>query len=146
MTEYELNHQQIFKAAPERLWQAWTTEEGLASWWWNGWPGTTYAIDLRVGGGYRIFTEPQGIGVHGEYLEIVPLQRLVFSWIWIDDGVDGDPNEQVEVTFVPVDGGTRVELRHTGPWTSRAPADSYRQGWEHVLGSLADMLAEPAAR
>lgn len=143
MINYPVNHQQTFKATPERLWQAWTTEEGLAAWWWNGWPTTTYAVDLRVGGGYRITAEPQQIGVHGQYLEILPLQRLVFSWIWVDDGVDGDLTEHVEVQFVPVGGGTRLELLHAGPWTSREPADNYLQGWQHVFGSLEKLLAEP---
>ncbi|MDQ6658219.1 MAG: SRPBCC domain-containing protein [Actinomycetota bacterium] len=143
MTDYALNHQHTFKAGPERLWQAWTTEAGLADWWWNGWPTTTYTVDLRVGGSYRITAEPQGIGVHGEYLEIVPLQRLVFSWIWVYDGVDGDLTEHVEVQFVPVDGGTRVDLLHTGQWTGREPADNYLLGWQHVFGSLEQLLAEP---
>ena len=75
-----------------------------------------------------------------------PERRLAFTWIWTDeDGASRD--EAVDVTFRERAGGTDVVVRHTGPWDSDAPADSYRQGWEFVLAELARRVGlTPGAR
>ena len=128
-----------YPAPPERLWQAWTTEQGLAGWWWAGWQ-VDYAVDLRVGGSYRIDATEQGIGVHGEYLVIDEPRRLEFSWIWVSDGVD-EATERVVVEFVATDDGTTVIVRHGGGWTTAEPVERYRQGWDHVLDRLQRTLS-----
>lgn len=117
------------------IWRAWTTAEGLATWWWNRWPDTRYQVDARVGGRYRIDAPGHGIGVEGEYLQVTPMHRLAFTWVWVQDGVGSDA-EHVTVTFTPENEGTRLDLHHTGPWTSQEPVDNYRQGWAHVLAAL----------
>lgn len=124
-------------APPTSVWQAWTTEEGLARWWWAGWSDTTHRVDLRVGGGYRFASPTAGIAVHGEYLLVEPPQRIEMTWIWSDDGEPG-PTEHVSVELEPNGAGTTVRVRHTGPWTSASAADDYRDGWHHVLARLAD--------
>lgn len=124
---------------PAAVWLAWTTEPGLARWWWHTWPDTRYRVDAVVGGGYRIEAADHGIGVRGSYSVVEPPQRLCFSWIWYDiaDGVvSEEPPDEVEVTFVPEGGGTRVVVRHMGPWTSPDAAENYRQGWAFVLDAL----------
>jgi uncharacterized protein YndB with AHSA1/START domain len=78
------------------------------------------------------------IGVHGEYLSVETHTYLDFTWIWVEDDIDGDV-ESVAVTFTSRSGGTQIDLRHTGPWTTREPVDSYRQGWDHVFDSLAEV-------
>lgn len=130
-----LDIERVFPGPPEQLWQAWTTEEGLARWWWHTWPDTRYEVIGGIGGGYRIDAGAHGIGVRGEYLEWEPPARLVFTWIWQTDGSDGDV-ERVEVTFTPTADGTRLALSHTGPWTEEASAANYRQGWDFVLDAL----------
>ena len=144
MTTPELSMTRTFAAPPQRLWEAWTTPSGLATWWWARWPNTTYDVDLRVGGRYRIADPDAGIAVHGEYLEIEPTDRLTFSWVWVDDDGDG-PLEQVAVTFTAAGSGTRVDLVHTGPWTSIEPVESYRQGWDAVFSSLAALFVDTPA-
>jgi uncharacterized protein YndB with AHSA1/START domain len=123
-------------AARDRVWEAWTTERGLASWWWNHWDGVEVAADVRVGGGYRFSAPAQGLTVVGEYLVVEPRERLGFTWVWTDD--DGSSlDEAVEVTFAEAGRGTTITVRHTGPWASDEPVESYRQGWEFVLAALA---------
>lgn len=134
----ELTVTRTFAAELEAVWRSWTTPEGLATWWWSSWPDTRYEVDARVGGRYRIDAPAHGIGVRGEYLDVAPLDSLAFTWIWLEDGVDGDV-ENVTVTFTQTLDGTRIDLRHTGPWTTQEPAENYRQGWEHVLASLAEI-------
>ncbi|GAA1985833.1 SRPBCC family protein [Microbacterium pumilum] len=123
------------EAPVARVWAAWSTGEALAGWWWNHWDDVTIDADVRPGGGYRIVAERHGIAVSGEYLVVDPEHRIAFTWIWTDDdGASSD--EAVDVTFRERAGVTDVVVRHTGPWDSDAPADSYRQGWEFVLAEL----------
>lgn len=143
MTPTSLHLDRLIGAPPEDVWRAFTTAEGLATWWWHTWPDTRYTIDARVGGSYRIEAAAHGIAVHGEYRVLDAPNRLAFSWIWCDedDGmmVEG-PIEEVEVTFTATGSGTRVEVRHTGPWTTLEPAENYRQGWDFVLDALAGRM------
>ena len=44
----------LVPATPEQLWLSWTTEPGLATWWWHTWPDTRYRVNAWVGGEYRI--------------------------------------------------------------------------------------------
>ncbi len=131
-------------AAAEAVWQAWTTEPGLATWWWNTWPDTRYRVDPVVGGEYRIEAADHGIGVRGVYRTMERPNRLAFSWIWYDlvDGVAAEePEDEVVVTMTPQPGGTLVEVLHDGPWTSADAAENYRQGWTFVLDSLERSIA-----
>ncbi len=118
------------------VWDAWSSAEALATWWWTHWDDVTIAADVRVGGGYRIEAAAHGIAVSGEYLVVDPGRRLAFTWVWTDvDGAVRD--EAVDVTFRETAGGSALVIRHTGPWDTDAPAESYRQGWQFVLEELA---------
>lgn len=141
MTDRLVLHRTL-PAPPERVWWAWTTVEGLATWWWHHLPGTTYAVGLHVGGAYRIDAAGAGFGVAGEYLEVEAPRRLVSTWTWFDDGTPG-PTERVEVELTPVDGGTRLDLVHSGPWTSAQAAQTiadYRTGWGQTIDELQAVL------
>lgn len=130
-----LTVERILPGPPERVWTAWTTADGLAGWWWRHLPGTTYQVDARVGGQYRIENPAAGIGVRGEYTEVSAPHRFAASWIWIDEGTDGVV-EHIVVTFDPHPDGTKLTVAHTGPRTTGQPVEQYRQGWTDVLDAL----------
>jgi len=63
-----------------------------------------------------------------------PPNRVAFTW---KTNQDWDGDTQVEITFTPEGGGTRVQLRHTG-WErvgdrAEAARESYAGGWGEVL-------------
>jgi len=123
-----------------RVWQAWASADGLSRWWWTHWDDVSITADVRVGGDYRIEAPGVGMSVVGRFVDVAPERRLAFTWMWTDaDGASRD--EAVDVTFERAEGGTRLVVRHTGPWTDDAPAESYRQGWHFVLGELARAAA-----
>jgi uncharacterized protein YndB with AHSA1/START domain len=137
-----LQLERVVSAPPAQVWSAWTTEEGLASWWWSHWNDTTYAVDLRPGGTYLIETPSQGIGVTGEFLRIDEPHALEMTWVWIDDG-DRSEVERVAVAFTPEDAAsTRISITHTGPWTTPEPAENYALGWNSTLDQLQAMLPD----
>lgn len=130
----------LVPATPEQLWLSWTTEPGLATWWWHTWPDTRYRVNARVGGEYRIEAADHGFGVRGTFEVVEAPSRLVFSWVWYElaDGVASEePDDQVQVVFTPHPNGTLLQLTHTGPWTDDEAAENYRQGWTFVLDALA---------
>ena len=103
-------------AAPRHLvYKAWTTPE-LVKRWWSGGRGevTTCDIDLRVGGRWRYVMLAHGefeVAFHGEYLEIVPDERLVSTEVY--EGAQPLPAEDVPVntvTFTETAGRTTLEL------------------------------------
>jgi uncharacterized protein YndB with AHSA1/START domain len=126
----------VIPAPVARVWQAWTTREGLAGWWWNHWPDVDIEVDARVGGAYRFAVPTAGIVVSGTYLAVEERSRLAFTWKWAD--ADGrSVAEVVDVRFAEEGAATRVFIVHSGPWTDDAPGESYRQGWTFVLAALA---------
>ena len=106
-----------FDAPPRLVYKAWTTPE-LVERYWAGRRGrmTTVEIDLREGGRWRyVMATSAGfdIAFSGEYREIVPDERLVFTESY-DEGPGAEPGTEPTVnvaTFTELEGGrTRLEL------------------------------------
>ena len=99
--------------APRRLvYRAYTTPE-LVRRWWAGRRGemTVAEIDLRVGGAWRYAMIAEGgfeVAFHGEYREIVPDERIVFTEIF--EAMPGEPALNT-ATFAETDGRTTFTLR-----------------------------------
>ena len=96
--------------------------------------------DARVGGRYRLsFSKEDGeyYEVGGVYREVVPNQRLVFSWAW-----HSTPEREslVTVTLKPDGGGTLLTLHHEQLF-DQAARDSHEQGWTSMLDNLERHLA-----
>ena len=98
------------------------------------WMGSRAELDPRPGGIYRVVMG-NGVEASGEFLEVDPPRRLVFTWGWSHDQAVPPGSTRVEVTLTEEDGGTRVLLRHAGlPDTSQE--SHHRAGWEIYLGRL----------
>jgi uncharacterized protein YndB with AHSA1/START domain len=103
------------------------------------WKGTSAELDPRPGGQYRVNVTGRNV-VRGEYLEVVPYSRVVFTWGWEDPGNALPPGSStVEVTLRPHQSGTHLRLRHHG--LSGAGRESHAEGWDHYLGRL--VIAAP---
>jgi uncharacterized protein YndB with AHSA1/START domain len=131
--------EQHVPAEPARVYAAWTSAEALQTWWWPQIPDTTYDVDARVGGTYRIWSQVAGIGVQGEFLLLDEPHEIGMTWEWLTEGEE-PVREQVRVRFTLVEGGTTVTVTHELHETVES-GESQRQGWEYVLGRLADIHA-----
>ena len=130
----------IVRARRERVFEAWTRPELMARWFFPG-DGWTVAVnsDLRVGGRYELAMRDADGGPHtqfGEYREIVPVSRLVFTWSCPELAVV-DSVVTVELT----EHGERTELCIT----HELPPDpqirrGHEQGWVGCLGNLDKLL------
>jgi len=96
------------------------------------WKGVDAMLDPRPGGIYRVNVTGKEVAV-GEYVEIVPHSRIVFTWGW-----EGSPiapgSTRVEVTLTPDGDGTLLKLRHSG--LAGEAALQHAEGWDHFLARL----------
>lgn len=140
VTDTALKIVKHFEAPVEKVFQAWTDPEQVKQ--WMG-PGQVHCeqvdIDFRVGGKYSIVmvTEdcehPNAIG---EYKEIVPNEKIVFTWSWRGGDM---PDTLVTLEFKAKDGGTELTLLHE-QFPAREAAEKHHEGWEGCLVSLNDFL------
>jgi uncharacterized protein YndB with AHSA1/START domain len=129
------------KAAPEKVYQAWTKPEQMTQWW--GAPDTTKPAiaetDLRVGGRFRVqfWANGQHNSVSGIYREVVPNRKLCFSWAW-----QSTPERESLVTIElnPVTEGTMLTLTHEQFYDEQA-RDNHSRGWNMSLDRLEALLA-----
>lgn len=142
---FALTMERRLKAAPQRVFEAWTKVEAVAQ--WMGPPGVTAPdaeLDLREGGHYRFpLCTPEG-KVHtaiGSYREIAPPDRLVFTWSW-EEGEDAYRAEMlITLTFAATaDGGTLMTLTQEQITTENA-RDEHSHGWTGCLDCLENYLA-----
>jgi uncharacterized protein YndB with AHSA1/START domain len=129
-------------ARPEKVYAAWTDPEKIARWFGPSQvkDGSAKAeIDLRVGGRYRLSFESQGgeyNEVGGIYRELVPNERLVFSWAW-----HSTPEREslVTVSLKPDGAGTLLTF-HQEQFFDAAARDGHARGWTESLDRLENYL------
>jgi uncharacterized protein YndB with AHSA1/START domain len=138
-------------AAPKHLvYKAWTTPE-LVKRWWNATRGevTLAEIDLRVGGTWRWVMVADGgfeVGFHGEYLELVPDERIVSTEVYegLPEGVSEADGATVNTaTFAEAAGRTTLTLLIQA--TSKVSRDAIiDSGMEAGLQDALDLLESVA--
>jgi uncharacterized protein YndB with AHSA1/START domain len=127
--------EQFVAADPARVYAAWTSADTLAKWWWPHLADTTYDVHPSVGGKYRIESKEAGFGVRGVFLRLDEPHEIGMTWEWLTDG-ESEVSERVWVRFEAVEGGTLVRVTHELD-ESVDTDEPQRQGWESVLGRLA---------
>jgi uncharacterized protein YndB with AHSA1/START domain len=97
------------------------------------WLGLAAELEPRPGGLFRVDMNHR-TGVRGQYVTVEPPRRVVFTWGHEDGTVLPAGSSTVEIVLTPDQGGTRVQLRHSGLPESEQPA--HRAGWAHYVGRL----------
>lgn len=125
-----------FKASPAQVYAAWTRPEMMAAWWGPHNTRVEHAeADPRVGGRFRVQMREDGGELHdvsGVYREVVPGEKLVFTWAWIST-----PERESLVTVIlrPLDEGTELTLLHER-FADQAARDGHASGWSEALVRL----------
>ena len=137
-----LNLVRTIKAAPEKVFAAWTEPETLKRWMA---PGDDMSValaetDLRAGGRYRIVMRGAKGTEHrvgGVYREIVPGKKLSFTW-----ASESSPESETLVTIeLRQNGvGTELTLTHT-KFATEQSRDMHNQGWNGCLAKLERLMA-----
>ena len=134
----------VFKSSPERLYRAFTNPDALVKWMPpHGFIAKVHAMDLKVGGSYRMSFTNLGTGsTHsfgGEYLEIVPNQKIRHTDKFDDPNLPGTMTVTVEIKRVMV--GAELNILQEGV-PDVIPAEACYLGWGESL-DLLKALVEP---
>jgi uncharacterized protein YndB with AHSA1/START domain len=129
------------KAAPARVFAAWTEPDKIVKWFGpDAGPVKDASVDPRVGGRYAItfYTEDgEQHHVSGLYREVVPNEKLVFTWAWRT--MPG--RESLVTVLIKPDGtGSLLTLFHE-QFFDEAARDRHRQGWGSCIDKLERYLA-----
>ena len=133
----------VLKSTPERVYKAFLNPEAMAKWLPpHGFTGKVHSMDARVGGSYKMsFTNLSTGSSHsfgGEYLELVPNQRIVHTDKF-DAGLVGTMKVTIEIKKVMV--GVELNIVQEGV-PDAIPAEACYLGWGESL-ELLKLLVEP---
>ncbi len=119
----------LVEATPETIFPFFTDPEKMTRW-----KGMSAALDPRPGGEYRCQVTPRSLAL-GEYLEVDPPKRVVFTFGWeTEEGVPPG-SSTVEITLEPQGASTLVRLIHGGLGDEHR--EQHAVGWVHFFERLA---------
>ena len=129
----------VLRATPERVYRAFLDADAMAKWLPpHGFTGKVHQMDAKVGGTYKMsftnFNTGTSHSFGGQYLELVPNERLRYSDAFDDPNLPGEM--QVTVTLRKVSVGTEVSIVQEGV-PDVIPADACYLGWQESLTLLA---------
>jgi uncharacterized protein YndB with AHSA1/START domain len=132
----------VIAAKPEKVYRAFVEPDAIASWLPPfGFLCTVHELDARVGGKHRMsfrnFTTGNGHSFGGEYLELVPNQRLVYSDRFDDPNLPGEMT--VVVTLAAVSVGTEMTVEQQNV-PDMIPLEGCYLGWQDSLEKLAKLV------
>lgn len=141
-TKPSLTIKRRLNADPQKVFAAWTDPAQIVKWWGPGECDQHLAeIDLRVGGKFKVRFRTAVDGetheVSGVYREIVPAEKLVFSWVWYSTP---ERVSLVTVTIKPDGGGSILTLLHE-QFFDEAAAAGHSRGWNASLDKMEQMFA-----
>lgn len=144
MTTNTVEFHRILKSTADRVYRAFVTPAAVAKWLPpHGFTCTVHEQDARVGGRYRMsFTNLTTDGSHsfgGEYLELEPGKRLVYTAEFNDPNLPG--RMQTTVQLREVFCGVEIKIRQEGI-PAAIPAEMCYLGWQESL-QLLTQLVEP---
>jgi uncharacterized protein YndB with AHSA1/START domain len=134
----------VLATSPEKVYRAFLEADAMAKWLPpNGFACTVHHLDARVGGSHRMsfrnFTTGHSHSFGGNYVELVPNERLSYTDKFDDPNLPGEM--QVTITLNKVQVGTELNIIQEGV-PDVIPVEACYLGWQQSLENLAK-LVEP---
>ena len=144
MSDRTVRLHRVLRAKPEKVYRAFLEAGAMAKWIPPyGFTCTVHHMDARVGGTFRLsfhnFTTGAAHSFGGEYLELVPNERLRYTDKFEDPNLPG--LLEVTVSLKPVLCGTELSISQSGI-PEAIPLEMCYLGWQESLAQLAT-LVEP---
>ncbi|MGA9118991.1 MAG: SRPBCC family protein [Bacteroidota bacterium] len=132
----------VLRAPAERVYRAYLDPDAMAKWLPpNGFTGKVHQIDARVGGSYKMsftnFSTGQSHSFGGEYLELVPYERIRHTDTFDDSNLPGTMLTTILLTKVSC--GTELNVVQEGI-PDAIPLDGCYLGWQESLALLAKLV------
>lgn len=134
----------VIRTTPERIYRAFLDADAWAKWLPpHGFTGKVHALEPREGGSYRMsftnLTTGHSHSFGGEYLELIPNQKLRYTAAFDDPNLPG--TMQTTVTLQAVSCGVELNIVQEGI-PDVIPTESCYLGWQESL-QLLTLLVEP---
>jgi uncharacterized protein YndB with AHSA1/START domain len=132
----------VLRAAPERIYRAFLDADAMAKWLPpNGFTGKVHHLHAEVGGTFRMsftnFTTGTSHSFGGEYLELVPDERIVHTDKFDDPNLAGEMRTTVSLKKVFC--GTELDIAQEGI-PGAIPTEACYLGWQESLTLLAQLV------
>lgn len=132
----------VLRAPPERVYRAFLDPDAMVKWLPpNGFTGKVHHMDARVGGSHRMsftnFTTGKSHSFGGEYVEMVPNERLRYTDRFDDANLSGTMSVTIE--FGKVSCGTELSIAQEGV-PDVIPPEACYLGWQESLALLAKLV------
>ena len=125
----EVVQEVVVDASPETIFELLTVADHHVRWM-----GTEATLEPRPGGIYRVLVAGEHPAA-GEFVEVVPNQKVVFTFGWDEPGNPVPPGSStIEISLHPEDSKTRVRLVHRD--LPDGMVEPHVHGWGHYLGRL----------
>lgn len=134
----EIRVEQRIAAPPSTVYRYLTESEK-----WVLWQSQTADLDARPGGSFELEME-NGMRARGQFTELIPNARVVFTWGWVDRPGIPPGSTEVTVDLVDEDGGTLLILTHRALPDDEVAA--HREGWKNHLPRLAEVASAGRGR
>jgi uncharacterized protein YndB with AHSA1/START domain len=134
----------VIEAPRDRVYAAWTDPEQLKQWFGPENVKTRELVaDARVGGTFRwdiINSEGEEMTMRGEFRELEPDKKIVFTWQWEDDEDWENHTSVVTVELADRDGGTELRLTHE-QLPNEESRNGHTRGWNSALDKLEKLFS-----
>lgn len=142
MATHTVRLHRVFRAPADRIYRAFLDAEAMAKWLPpHGFTGKVHQMDAQVGGRYRMsftnFSNGLAHAFGGQYLELVPGERLRYTARFDDPHLPGEM--QTTVVLTPVLVGTALDVVQEGI-PGVIPPEACHLGWQESLGLLAQLV------
>ena len=132
----------VLATKPDKVYRAFVEADAMAKWLPpDGFTCTVHHLDAKVGGTFRMsfrnFTTGMGHSFGGEYLELVPGERLRYTDRFDDPNLPGEI--QVTVALRQVSCGTELTVVQEG-LPDAIPVEACYLGWQQSLQNLASLI------
>jgi uncharacterized protein YndB with AHSA1/START domain len=144
MSAHTIRLHRVLRATPERVYRAFLDADAMSKWLPpNGFTGKVHHMDAKAGGTFKMsftnFSTGKSHSFGGEYLELVPHERIRYTDRFDDPNLPGEM--QTTVTLKKVSCGTELNVVQEGV-PEVIPAEACYVGWQESLNLLAK-LVEP---
>lgn len=142
MTTHTIRLYRVLKAPAGRIYRAFIDPSAMCKWLPpNGFTGSIHHMDAKVGGSFRMsftnFTTQQTHSFGGEYLEMIPNEKLLYTDKFDDPNLPGVMT--VTILLKEVTCGTEVNITQEGV-PSVIPAEACYLGWQESLSLLGQLV------